>query len=387
MLIRIAHYSDAVKYGLVLPEFEFRPDGAIKSEDGGADLFMRDYLAACLGESIALDIDAYPSLFDETPADLAVLKTDETGFLAAFEAEFGLSLSDAAGTVHAMQVVAVESKLDVVMLRRSIIEAKLSEMATVLSEGTLNRFLKAFGLRSRSAWDSAPPAPFHQDDVWPWFFERRLSLMLRPVLVLSDEQDPILVYGIRQIDMGIHYASILLEKGIWPKHKLQSVKAQAYVDLEGNRRGTAFEQEIAKLVRDAGWRAFNAIPMRQLGAHQKLGDLDVLAVSPSGNTWIVIECKWFGAARTPREIANWLQGFHGHDGDKLHRHLQRFEWVQKHVIEIASALDLKMPANRIVPRIVTTGPVPLAFRANLPAGSDVWTRRELAAALKLGDKI
>jgi hypothetical protein len=180
---------------------------------------------------------------------------------------------------------------------------------------------------------------------------------------------------------------MLLERGIWPKQKLQSLEAQSYVDFEGNRRGAAFEQEVAKLIREAGWQAFDGTPMQQLGGHHKLGDLDILAVSPSGDTWIVIECKWFGAARTPREIANWLQGFHGNLGDKLDRHLQRFNWVQIHFTKVAAALDLKIPGNKIVPKIITTSPVPLAFTVNLPPNSEVWTRRELAAALKLGDNM
>ena len=383
-LIQLAHFSDGVMQNLVTPEFDFRPDGTIVPKNGGVETFLRDYIAASLGESIALDIDAYPSLFDVAPADLSDARNDESGFLAAFESEFGISLENAAMVVLALQAVAADRESDVVVLHRSAIEAKLRQQEKAPKEEVLIEFLKAFGLPERSAWDDAPPAPFRRDDVWPWFFERRLSLMVRPVMCLFGDSDPLLVYGVRQLDMGVRYSSILLEKGIWPKEKLQSRKAQAYVDSEGNRRGTEFERQIATVVRNAGWFAFEAVRMRRLRAPDQLGEVDILAISPAGDTWIVIECKWFGAARTPREVANWLQDFRGRGGDKLEKHLGRFEWIRKHVPEVSEALGIQALPATIIPKIVTTSPVPLAFTANLPAGSEVLTRRELQVALNEG---
>lgn len=107
------------------------------------------------------------------------------------------------------------------------------------------------------------------------------------------------------------------------KSKLQTSVAKAYDDKKVQSRGHDFEAEVAKIVADAGWTSFESLPIRQLGGSKQLGDLDVLAISRDARTWIVIECKWFGAARTPREIANWLQDLHGHDGDKLHKHLRK----------------------------------------------------------------
>ena len=205
--------------------------------------------------------------------------------------------------------------------------------------------------------------------------------MLRPAIVISTSPDPLIIYGVRQIDMGIQYVSTLLELGIWPKEKLVSAAAKAYVDRKANHRGAAFELEIAQLVELVGWRAFRALPMRQLGASKKLGDVDVLAISPDGAIWVVIECKWFGAARTPREVAGWLQNYRGHGGDKLERHLTRHTWIELNA-EIAARSLQVAPPSTVLGRIVTTSPVPLKFTEETGANAIVWIRQILTEMLK-----
>ena len=380
-LVRVAHESDAVERGLVPPSIAFGADGTIHPQDGGADAFIRPYVMASFGESIALDIDAYAALFEERGAERDVTIDEDDPFFRAFKAEFGLSLRCAVEICHALQALVAQQNRDTLAMRRSHIEQLLAALSPPIQKAHLALFLDAFGLVPRPTWDGQPQPPYTYGDIWPWIFERRLSLMLKPVLVVSTAPDPVLVYGVRQIDMGVRYASILLETGIWPKEKLISSEARSFVDGEANRRGALFELEIAELVRDAGWNAIGQITPRCIGAAPQLGDLDVLAISPDGHQWCVIECKWFGAARTPREIASWLQDFRGNPGDKLDRHLRRVAWVREHRVAVAALLGLPVVADKIDGKIVTTSPVPLALLVGLPAGSDVLPRRELKSAL------
>lgn len=134
-------------------------------------------------------------------------------------------------------------------------------------------------------------------------------------------------------------------------------------------------------MRRGGWKAIELLVMKRLGAPKQLGDLDVLGVSEDGHRWWVIECKWFGAARTPREIANWLQDFRGHDGDKLDRHLKRLAWIREHREDVAAQLELPCLPLAIEAKIVTTSPVPLELQKHLPADSDVLTKRDLIGLL------
>jgi hypothetical protein len=377
-LVAVAHDSDAVARGLIEPELRFRADGAIEPAHGGAAAFIQSYTLACLSESIALDVDAYQTLFERDAEDIGTLLRENDFFMLAFQAEFGLDLRKSFEISNALQSITIDQKKDVASIRRRQLETLLAERSPSIDGAALFNFLNAFGLAARSAWESEPTAPHNRSDVWPWLFERRLSLMLRPVLIVPDRvDDPLLIFGVRQIDMGVRYASTLLETGGWPKEKLSSEAARAFTDQEINQRGHAFEAEVAELMRRGGWKAIESLLMKRLGATNQLGDLDVLAVGKDGRRWWVIECKWFGAARTPREIANWLQDFRGHDGDKLDRHLKRLAWIREHRKLVTARLELPYVPEAIEPKIVTTSPVPLELQKHLPAGSDVLTKRNL----------
>lgn len=378
-LISAAHNSDRVKRSLDTLKISFNPDGSIVTRSENAESGLFNYHLASLGESIAKDIDAYPSLFTSYED---VDDDDESGadFQSAFRSEFGLSLEDAFKCVRYFGDIAWEEKAIVARVRLSAFVNR-SEREGMAAE-VAHSFVRAFGLLPRDAWDGKPSEPFRMDDIYPWFFERRLSIMLRPVLVVHDAGEPVLMFGVRQLMMGIQYASILLETGVWPKNKLLSDDARRFVDITINRRGLLFEREVTQLAASAGWQVFGGIPMRRLGAPAKMGDLDVLAVSADGTVWVVIECKWFGAARTPREVAGWMQDFHGHDGDKLHKHLQRFEWVSQNTGAVAKALGIQSLPMKVCQRIATTEPVPLPFVGKVHEKASVWTRREIVRGLR-----
>ncbi len=180
-MIQVAHDSDAVKRCLTTATLNFGANGEIVPEDGGAQAFIRSYLAACFDESIALDIDAYPALYEALPEDEATL-TQNAEFLQAFEAELGLSLSCVSRIVNALQALALTQQSDVISLRQSAIENTLAAASPPVDNDDFTRFLEAFGLFAQAGWDNEPPAPYKRQDVWPWLFERRLSLVLGGVI-------------------------------------------------------------------------------------------------------------------------------------------------------------------------------------------------------------
>lgn len=373
-LFRTADQSDAVHHDLVAPNLQFRADGAWEATDGGAAAYMQTYLQACIADIIADDIDNYPSIFIH---DVSEPPSSEDPMLQAYAAEFGLGMFEVAALQSALLEVANDLNTDVVDLS----EAELiSQFNGRVDLANLPALIKAFTLSPRPHWDKAP-AGFNTEDIFPWIFERRLSLMTRPIIRIGEGSAARWIYGVRQLQLGLQYASHLLESGTWGKAKLRSPEARAWADAEVGRRGLAFEHEIAEIAKAKGWRTFVNRPMTEIGAASKLGDLDVLAIDPDGTTWIVIECKWFGGARSSREVASWLQDYHGHDGDKLDRHLKRTAWIRENATTVAKLLKLD-PPKLILGRIVTTTPAPLSYVRALPEDAEVLTRRTLKGALQ-----
>ena len=386
-LTRLAEFSDGVQRGLIPGEIAFLPNGAIIPHGGGAEAFMTAYLKACLEDAQVLDEENYDALFEVSTTPKA--EPPEAGeeldlrFETALLAETGVSLAAITTVAVALQQIAVRARAETVIRARSTLFAEIpavaAELGVTLTDTEVRGALAVLVLPWRADWSRAPTG-FVKSDIYPWFFERRLSLMVRPLVALDGSDDPDIAFGVRQVLMGAEYALLLFERGIWPKDKLVSDEAKAFMDFEAARRGKAFEAETVAACQEAGWRALSSLMMTRLGGTKKLGEIDVLAVSPDGRTWLLCECKWFGAARTPREVSAWLQNFRGHDGDKLEKHLTRLKWVQARKAEVARILGLAVP-DEILPRVVTTRPVPLAFVEGLPAGAEVRTIRQFRADL------
>ncbi len=380
-LTATAEYSDAVKLELVPSSLEFAPDGSLAPDSVGAKVFMPEYLRASLQEVSDEDVEGYADLYAEPGAPSDTASDEDKTFFTAFAAEFGITFIDMVKVSQALQELAFHEQAYLISLTRSRLLERLAELEKNVDADLLERFLLAFGLRHRPQWDVVPE-PLKPNDVWPWQFERRLSLMLKPVMILNNEVEPLILYGVRQLEMGMSYVSHLFENGIWPKAKLSSPEARAWIDKAIAKRGADFENEIAGLIEEAGWRTFSSVKMKRLGAPKALGEIDVLAVSLDGNQWLVIECKWFGAVRTAREVANWMQDYHGTGGDKLDHHLQRYAWICDNKEQVAQRLQIAVPMQ-ITGRIVTTRPVPLTFTQKLPAPATVWTRRQVLSELDL----
>ena len=96
-----------------------------------------------------------------------------------------------------------------------------------------------------------------------------------------------------------------------------------------------------------------------------MGDIDVLAWTPSGDAAFVIECKHLRFARTVGEVGEQLRRFRGQPGDDLYVHMRRLKWLSENFSSLKRKLDLR-DGFRIYQLLVTETLVPMAFVRGLP---------------------
>ena len=111
---------------------------------------------------------------------------DEAGFEVAFIAEFGLSTEQFRHFVLQFTVEAVETGSAQLRLRRSEVLQRFKQ--TGAKDPV--RAYEGFTLMPRSQWDENAPANGKQKDWYPWRFNRRLSILRRPLVQFSVESDP-----------------------------------------------------------------------------------------------------------------------------------------------------------------------------------------------------
>ena len=111
--------------------------------------------------------------------------------------------------------------------------------------------------------------------------------------------------------------------------------------------------------------------MKCLGASKKYGDIDVLAWSSDKNVILAIECKRLKPAKTIGEIGEQLREFHGIDRDRLHKHLERVNWLQNNSNLLKKFIGINEGEIRIFPMLVANYLLPIKFRDNLPMPNEL----------------
>jgi hypothetical protein len=246
-----------------------------------------------------------------------------------------------------------------------------------VSTSDLGAFLTSFSLTSRPTWLPIPPV--RPRDVEPWQFERRLSVMLRPVIDCGEGVVTRYVFGAATLRESIGYVLDSITNGLFDTTVFASPAMRSYVGNRVEALGDSFTRAIAADLASLGWQTRTHITMAQLGASKQpnLGDIDVLAWKTSGLA-LAIECKRLKGARSISELARNCARFRGNEGDRLHKHLRRVAWLGAHPDALARFTKLDLNDVKLHAPMVINSPVPFRYLKDLPmAPDDVVSRAAL----------
>jgi hypothetical protein len=205
-------------------------------------------------------------------------------------------------------------------------------------------------LRPRDGWDDvltgAQPSDFDFSK-----YDRRFSLIARPLVALSNDADPELVIAPGVVERAYAHnlngaASGTLQNDFW-----QSEKMRSYASAAGAKAGLQFNELVASTMGRMGLRTWASakpswcLNFKNTDELKRLGDIDVLAVSPDGGKVWVIEAKDLKLCRTMGEASRRLSDYRGQflrngKPDKLLRHQDRVSFLRKHANRLMGPLGL-----------------------------------------------
>ena len=252
-----------------------------------------------------------------------------------------------------------------VVVRARAFEIVAARSGVGVTEADVAAFLKSFGLPRRPGW-LARPGLDNPKDINPWRYERRLSVMLRPLIML-DEREGEFIYGVGICRDALLYVMDSVTDATFDKDVFVSKAMRAWLGGRVDRLGSEFSAEVGKLLEGQGWKVRVEIKLTELGApkNPNLGDIDVLAWRPDGRV-MQIECKRLKASRTIAEIAQTCGRFRGNVGDHLHKHLRRLEWVRDNKSKIARFTGIDVEKMVVRHPMVVSRHVPFGYLSGLP---------------------
>jgi hypothetical protein len=360
----MAHHHDAIAYDVLRPELSIHPRGDVEVDTAFYEAVMQKYMSHRSDKLTDRAAKGYESYFDPE-AEPASVPSDEQikAFDVAFEAEFGFSARQLVQISELWRRFAIDSK----ELSGVIEEPQMLDLLSVhakMSPDQTERFLSRFSLPIRTAWDADLPPRCAKQDVFPWRFRRNLSLLMRPLVLVSTEPRGWLISA-PLFEKAAQYLTGNIYEGRLPDRFFTSGKMRSYIGETVRKHGHAFGERVAEVFTANGYRARTEVKMTELGAPRNpdLGDIDILAWCPTTGVVYLVESKRLTPALTVREVIQRLEDFRGDEKrkDSLGKHVQRINWLEQNPSGIASVVQVATTDVKLRPLLVTSQSVPMQF--------------------------
>ena len=225
----------------------------------------------------------------------------DPGFARAFVAEFGLTPEQYQGFVQGVTSEAAALPAAHLPLRRSDVVYRLGNTGAVSPELSF----EGLALTPRARWDERDPANATARDWYPWRYARRLSILRRPLVQLSLEENPVVIV-VPSILVGTSAYLWQAAFGELPETLFDSREMIACIGRAADRNGHDFARRVAARLRELGWETAREVSLSRFGGDDSLGDVDVLAWQQATGLVYAIECKSLRFDRTVGEIGERL---------------------------------------------------------------------------------
>ena len=370
-LLECAGQSDALHYGLATHPPVMHPNGSFgfyESTAAATGLLITEHWQRTFRDAATDDEVDGMSAGEEGAAD--------PKFPSAFLAEFGLSPEPYGTFVHRLTVEALEANGAHLRLRRSEVVQRLRHVGVMNPE----RVFEAFALVPRSRWNEDDPDNARARDWWPWRYNRRLSIMRRPLVQLSMEAD-LFVTVVPSILAGtlryLHQAAF----GELPGTLFDSPEMGACIGRAADRNGHEFARRVAERLGELRWKTKGEVRLTRFGGGQSLGDVDVLAWQPATGLVYAVECKSLRCDRTCGEIGERLKEYSAGtvDGKRtpLQRHLDRVSFLEANRQRLADFVGVPVDRLQLRSALVTEQLAPMQFSGKARDVLDLVTDYEL----------
>lgn len=357
-LLDCAAQSDALRYGLTSELPVVNGNGSFRFDRSFTQTLHQPYMAAH-GERVFRAAAAdYGAPFQDM--NMSPLKLDAR-FEAAFKAEFAIELENYYSFASRIGLEAIEQGKSQFYLNRGRVIQRLSAAKSDNPEHTY----EALCLKPRDRWDEARPDNARARDWYPWMFNRRLSLLRRPLIQITDSPDPDVLLVPALIDSNVRYLCEAVEGRI-PIEVFDSSSMRSWIGAAVDERGHEFNRLVSNRLIELGWHTIPEVKISSLGGPARLGDIDVLAWDSKKPIVYVIECKRLLFARTIGEIGERLIDYTSvrDDGDRtsIQKHHDRMNYLRKNMRTIASYIGRTNANLDLQSMLVTDYIVPMQFQ-------------------------
>lgn len=344
LVFQNAELLPPIRGGFVEPELRISPVGGIMYDHSFGEKALVGAARGRHAEERRRADDDYRRHF-ENP----VPHEPDQELFAAIADEYGAPWQTFRDVFSALSEIAVQMNAGVFGMERSALLEALRAMP-YLADFDCGPLIDKLTLSSRNGWLDVPPGTKSSDFDFTRF-DRRHSIIKRPLVAISASPDPRIIVAPAVIERAVtHNMSGALQGGLHGEF-WDSDGMRGYVGKAAARVGLEFNENVADAVRNLGLTSLASVKVTD-ALHQKgteelkrLGDVDVLAFDRDGRRAWVIEAKEIRFCRNIAETAARLSEYRGRIDargrrDNLRKHLDRVEHIRAHAPDLARRYKL-----------------------------------------------
>ena len=209
------------------------------------------YASETFREKVTASAASYASLYSPKERTESIDQMYPSDLQAAFLAEFSISLNDYIEAFSELWDLAILNNSPVVRISRSELTERLMTNRK-LSDAAVRSFYDSFGLLSRERWDQVPTG-FDDKDFWPWRYQRRLSLIMRPLIFIGDNQHDDVLFGIQITGESMDYLLHQIKGGWLRQANITSSTMRNFIGRTSHTRGNEFTELVSLRLKELGW--------------------------------------------------------------------------------------------------------------------------------------
>lgn len=329
--------SDQIHYDLKDEEITLLPSGRIGTEKSLEPLF-RIHLNNLAQEQKQDIINNFQHTFDEERG----VKDLPVGLDEAFKKDYSISFLQICQFIEALGVIGLESEQMVFSIPTYQLQKKLIEVGYNFSTEEYTKAIDYLTLEARESVDKLP-LPFTFIDILPWRFNRRLSLLFKPIIKVSISGEEYFTWGIRQLFLSRLYLYPSITSGRF--RSIEKGAMDAFLGKQANARGIKLVEEIKNVLSiERSLKIETEVLIRKSSefySEKDLGDIDILVIDTNNKIIFSLECKSIAPTRNLKEIFDESEKLYKND-NYIEKHLNRHEWLEKNIDKVSKKFTLNL---------------------------------------------
>jgi len=276
----------------------------------------------------------------------------------AFTEEFGISFTRLCEVVNDLGIVAYSQPNACATMLKKDLFIGINKHDHTYTEEEFNTAIAYLSLFNRGKVHRVP-AGFDNIDISPWRFNRRLSLLRKPLVLVdnpTDPDNPTVYWGFRQL---------LSSRTYWYD---QCTTNRLRVSEDG-----PVQRVLGKLAQHNGKRLVESVlnefdtddlvidsevpinPKSDLNNDTDIGDVDVLVIDTSTKAIYSLECKSMAPSRNIKEMIGEVDKLFGSDSEKgwIDKHVERDTWLKSNLDQLSTKYGLDLSDYTVKSLFVT----------------------------------